>query len=121
GAAAVPPPARPARPPRTRYTAAPPAGPPTAPGCRAAWRDGRSRRRLLLPEFADQLQAALDGAGGTAEPGGDLRVLVALHLPQGDRFQAGVAQAGQQPPALLRHLGRELRAGLAAQDRFQGH
>ena len=54
-----------------------------------------------------------------AQAGGDLRDRVALHLPDRDGLQIGVAQPAQEKAGLLGHLGGELRRRLPAGELVQ--
>src|SRR5439155_21085585 len=109
-----------ARPPRSASTPHPRAAPATAATGRARpRRPGCSWALLALPDLADQPQPALDRAQGTAQAGGDLRDRVALHLPDRDSLEIGVAQPAQQQAARLGHLGGELGRRLPAGELIQ--
>src|SRR5437016_594999 len=95
-------------------------------GSRAAFPESVSirplaRRRLLDPELPDHPELALDRLLDAAEPLGDLGVGEALHLPDGDRAERLVAQACEEPLALLDDLRRERRGGLGVEDEVELH
>src|SRR5262249_25157974 len=115
-AAAVGPPARR---PRSACRSRPPGGPTPAVRRRTPARRRRSWPGLLLPEGADQPQLALDPARRPAQLGRDPLDADPLQPPQGHPRQLGVAQAGQQPLALLGHLGGQRGRRLAAQHLLQ--